>query len=155
MARFTIGKHVEATREEVFAVASDFKHAAENICGIERLEVLGDGTVGTGTRFRETRVMFGKESTEEMEITAFDPPKGYTVEADTCGAHYRAEYRFISDIAGTHMRISFETQPVTMVAKLMSPLALLMMGPMKKCIDADLEDIKRVAEAKAQPVEYI
>jgi len=155
MARFTIGKHVEATREEVFAVASDFEHAAENIRGIERLEVLGDGTVGIGTRFRETRVMFGKESTEEMEITAFDPPQGYIVEAEMCGAHFRSEYRFISDIAGTHMRITVETHPVTMVAKLMSPLSLLMVGQMKKCIDADLEDIKRVAEAKAQPVEYI
>ena len=155
MARFTIGKHVEATRDEVFAVASDVRHAAENIRGIERMEVLTDGPIGVGTRFRETRVVFGKESTEEMEITAFKPPEGYTVEADTCGAHYRVEYRLIPDIAGTHLRVTVDARPVTLLAKLMSPLAILMTGSMKKCVDANLEDIKTAAEAVAQPIEHL
>lgn len=149
MAQFTISKHVDAKREEVFAIASDFQNASLNIRGIERLEVLTDGPIGPGTRFRETRVMFGKESTEEMEITTFKPPESYTVESDSCGAHYRAEFRFISDIAGTHLRVTFDTRPVNFLAKLMWPLAMLMTGPMKKCIDADLEDIKVAAEAAA------
>lgn len=154
MAQFSIGKHVEATREEVFTVASDFHHAAENIRGIEQLEVLTDGPIGVGTRFRETRKMFGKESSEVMEITAFDPPESYVVEAESCGAHYRAEYRFTSDIAGTHMRVTFDTQAVSWLAKLLTPLSMLMMGPMKKVIDADLEDVKAAAEAVAAPVEH-
>jgi hypothetical protein len=37
----------------------------------------------------------------------------------------------------------------------MSPLALLMTGPMKKCIDADLEDVKAAAEAAARPIEHV
>ena len=152
MTQFTIGKHVNATREEVFAVASDFHNMARHIRGIARLEVLTDGTIAVGTRFRETRLMLGKESTEEMEITSFRPPESYVVECDSCGAHYRAEYLFIPDISGTHMRMTFEAQPTTLLAKLMSPLAMLMMGPMKKVIDADLEDVKAVAEAVAQPV---
>ena len=155
MAQFTIGKHVNATRDEVFAVASDFQNAAQNIRGIEQLEVLTDGPIGVGTRFRETRVMFGKRSTEELEITAFHPPEGYTVEADSCGAHYRAEYRFIPDIAGTHLRVTYDARPVTILAKLMSPLALLMTGPMKKCIDADLEDLRVAAEAAARPIVHV
>jgi Polyketide cyclase / dehydrase and lipid transport len=155
MAQFTIRKHVEALREEAFVIASDFRNAAKNIGGIEELEVLTDGPIGVGTRFRETRVMFGKRSTEELEITEFNPPEGYTVEGDSCGAHFRAEYRFISDIAGTHIRVTFDFRPVTLMAKLMSPLALLMAGPMKKCIDADLEDLKTAAEAAARPIEHV
>ena len=155
MAHFTIGKHVNATRGEVFAIASDFQNAAQNIRGIERLQVLTDGPIGLGTRFRETRVMFGKDSTEEKEITAFDPPEGYTVENDACGMHYRAEYRFIPDIAGTHLRVTFDTRPVTFLAKLMSPLAMLMTGSLKKCIDASLEDLKVAAEAAARPDEHL
>ena len=155
MTQFSIGKHVEALREEVFAVASDFRNAAQNIRGIEELEVLTDGPIGVGTRFRETRLMFGKRSTEEMEITAFNPPEGYTVEAESCGAHYRAEYRFIPDIAGTHLRVTFDTRPVSRLAKLMSPLSLLLIGPMKKLIDADLEDVKAAAEAVARPIEHV
>lgn len=155
MAQFTIRKHVNALREEVFAVAADLRNAAANIRGIEKLEVLTDGPIGVGTRFRETRTIFGKGSTEEMEITAFNPPEGYTVETDSCGAHMRAEYHFISDIAGTHMRVDFDCRPTSFFAKLMSPLAALMTGPMKKCIDADMEDVKAAAEASARPVEHV
>jgi carbon monoxide dehydrogenase subunit G len=148
MAQLEVKAHVDAPPEVVFEVLSDFAHAAENIRGIERLEILTDGPVGVGTRFRETRVMFGKESTEEMEITAFDPPHGYTVGADSCGCRYCAEYRLVADIAGTHVRLLISTQPITLTAKLMSPLSFLMSGSMKMLIAADLEDVKRIAEAK-------
>jgi len=153
MAKFSMREHINAPPEIVFEVASDFHHAAENIEGIENLEVLTDGPIGVGTRFRETRVMFGKSSTEELEITEFDAPHSYVVASDSCGAHFRAEYRFVGDIAGTHVRLEFDCQPVTLVAKLMSPLSWLMMGPMKKCIAADLNDLKRIAEERAKQAE--
>jgi len=153
MAKFLMSEHVNAPPEVVFEVASDFRRAAQHIQGIESLEVLTEGPIGVGTRFRETRVMLGKSSTEEMEITEFDAPRRYVVECDSCGGHFRAEYRFIGDIAGTHVRLEFDTYPISFVAKLMSPLSKLMMGPMKKCIGADLEDLKSVAEAKAKQLE--
>ena len=60
-----MSEHVTAPREVVFEVAADFHNAAElNIQGIDSLEVLTDGPIGVGTRFRETRVMMGKSSTE-------------------------------------------------------------------------------------------
>ncbi len=148
MPKFSMSEYIASPPEIVFEVASDFRHAAENIQGIERLEVLTDGPIGVGTRFRETRVMFGKESTEEMEITAFDTPRSYVVEAESCGGRFRFEYRFDGDAAGTTVQIEVETYAVSFLAKLMSPLSKLMMGPMKKCIAADFNDIKRVAEAQ-------
>ncbi len=151
MANFTMSEHVEAPPELVFEAASDFHHAAENIHGIESLEVLTDGPIGVGTRFRETRLMFGKATTEEMEITAFDPPHGYVVENDSCGCHFRAEYKFVGDISGTNMRLEFQTEPRSLLAKLMAPLGKLMTGPMKKCIGADLADVKRLAEGRVRP----
>ena len=155
MSEFAIKKHFDAPLESVFELISDFHHAAEHVRGINKLEILTDGPIGVGTRFRETRLMFGKESTEEMEVTAFDPPHGYTVECESCGCHYRAEYFLVGDIAGTHVRVTFTTRPLTLVAKLMSPLAILMIGPMKKCIEADLDDLQAVAESRAQPVEHV
>lgn len=153
MANFSMSEHVTAPPEVVFDVAADLHSAAENIQGIESLEVLTDGPVGVGTRFRETRVMMGKSSTEEMEITAFDPPHSYVVETESCGCHFRCEYRFVGDISGTNVRLTMETAPLTFFAKLMAPLSALMMGPMKKCIAADLADLKSVAESKAKQLE--
>ncbi len=154
MAKFTMSEHITAPPEVVFEVASDFHHAAENIQGIDRLDVLTDGPVGVGTRFRETRTMFGKEATEEMEITAFDAPHSYVVEGESCGGHYRFEYRFVGDISGTNVRLNVETRAISFFAKLMTPVAsLLMVGPMKKCIAADMEDVKKVAESKSRQLE--
>lgn len=153
MANFTMSEHVTAPPEVVFEVASNFEQAAETIQGIESLEILTEGPIGVGTRFRETRVMFGKRATEELEITAFDPPHSYVVEGESCGGHYRFEYRFVGDIAGTNVRLNVETRAISFFAKLMSPLAPLMIGPMKKCIAADLEDVKATAELKARQLE--
>lgn len=153
MAKFSMSEHVTAPPEVVFEVASDFHNAAENVQGIDSLEVLTDGPIGVGTRFRETRVMLGKASTEEMEVTAFDPPHSYVVETESCGCHFRCEYRFVGDISGTNLRLTMDTSAISLFAKLMSPLSALMMGPMKKCIAADLEDVKSVAESRARQLE--
>lgn len=153
MAKFSMTEHITAPPEVSFEVAADFHNAADNIQGIDSLEVLTDGPIGVGTRFRETRVMFGKKSTEELKITAFDAPHSYVVEGESCGGHYRFEYRFVGDIAGTNVRLNVETRAISLFAKLMTPLAGLMVGPMKKCIAADLEDVKAVAESKARQLE--
>jgi carbon monoxide dehydrogenase subunit G len=153
MAKFSMSEHIEAPPEVVFEVASDFRNAAANISNIEALEVLDDGLIRVGTRFRETRIMFGKESSEEMEITGFDPPRSYTVEGESCGGHFRFEYRFVGDIAGTNVRVEVETRPISLFAKLMTPLSSLMIVTMKKCIAADLNDLKHVAKEKAKLLE--
>jgi carbon monoxide dehydrogenase subunit G len=150
MATLLIKKHFEAPLELAFEVLSDLEHAADNIQGIEKLELLTPDGVGVGTRFRETRKMFGKENSEEMEVTAFDPPHGYTVDCESCGCHYRAKYSLVSDIAGTHVRLEFDYRAVSILAKLFSPFSKLMMGPMCKMMEADLDDLKTIAEARAR-----
>jgi uncharacterized protein YndB with AHSA1/START domain len=104
MPALTFTTEFAAPRERVFAAFTDLEHAAENVAAIVRVEVLTDGPVGRGTRFRETRVMFRREATEELEITAFDPPQSYTVEADSCGTHWRTTFQFSQIDAETKAR---------------------------------------------------
>ena len=80
---------VNAPCEQVFDVFADFKNAPARVDGIEKVEMVTGDDVGVGTKFRETRVMFGRESTEEMEVTEFEPGKKYTVEANSCCASRR------------------------------------------------------------------
>ena len=58
MAQFTLKKHIEAPPERVFEVVTDLRGAPERIRGITKMEVLTEGPIGGGTRYRETRIMF-------------------------------------------------------------------------------------------------
>ncbi len=145
-----VSRHVAAPPERVFALASDFPNAPEHVDAIVRVEMLTDGPVGVGTRFRETRVMFKKEASEEMEVVEFEPPSRYVVTADSHGARYRTTFSFEPEQGGTRVSFEFQAEPYTMAAKLMAKtMGKLMMGSIVKCVEQDLDDIKAHAESDA------
>jgi hypothetical protein len=101
-----------------------------------------------GTRWRETRVMFGKEATEEMEIVALEPNQSYTVRGVSCGAEFLTELRFTSLGGATLVEMELRTRALTFFARLLAPLGWLMMGTMKKCLAEDLDALRKHLEAK-------
>jgi carbon monoxide dehydrogenase subunit G len=149
MLQFTLEKHIAAPPARVFAAASDFQNAPQRIRGIERVEMLTSGPVGVGTRFKETRVMFKKEATEEMEVTAFDPPRSYTLGCESCGCRYSTVLRFTPKDAGTDVSFTFEAVPLTSIAKVMSFLMKPMIKSSLKMIARDLDDLKASLEGPA------
>lgn len=146
MGKISTSMHFKAPVERVFDVFTDLRNAAGRIEGITELEVLTDGPVGRGTRFRETRMMFKKSWTEEMEITDFEPNGAYVVGCESCGSAYATTFRFSPDDGGTRVDLDWEWKPLTFVAKLMSPMGKLMSGSMTKCFEADMNDLRRVIE---------
>jgi carbon monoxide dehydrogenase subunit G len=154
MPGFTLSKQVAAPPATVFAVFSDLEHAAGRIQAISKLELVTPGPVGAGTRFRETRKMFGKDCTEEMQITAFEPGRGYEVSAHSCGAEFRTIFRFTPDGAGTRVDVEFQTLALSFFAKLMRPLSWLTMGTIRKCVNQDLEDLKRYLTTDETRIEH-
>jgi carbon monoxide dehydrogenase subunit G len=151
MACFTITRHIGAPRDKVFACLSDFRRAPERIKGIKKVEMLTDGPVGVGTRFRETRIVFKREASEVMEVTAFNPPIGYTLACNSCGCRYESEFRLTPRGAGTDVEMRFAVQPLTLFAKVMGSL----MRPMfKMCLTEmgkDLDDLKASIEGDVRP----
>jgi uncharacterized protein YndB with AHSA1/START domain len=148
MPRVRFERHVDAPPERVFALASNFPHAAEHVSGIARVEMLTEGPVGVGTRFRETRVMFGREATEEMEVTAFDPPRSYALGCENHGTRYHSEVRVVpcgDGETGCHLELDFEATPLTLPAKVMTFLMKPMMKRLLGGIGRDLDDIARAA----------
>jgi carbon monoxide dehydrogenase subunit G len=142
MRSFTIARHVDADPDLVFDTLSDFEHAAERIGNIERIEILTDGPIAAGTRFRETRKIFGKEATEELTISVFDQAsRHYAVECESCGCRSRTDVRCTEDGTGTLVSMETTYQPVSMLAKLMAPIGWMMIGTMRKCIEQDLDDL--------------
>ncbi len=150
MRTFTLQTHINAPPDAVFAVATDFAHAAENIKGVVRVEMLTGGPVGLGTRFKETRIMFGREATEEFAVTEFTPGQRYALTVESCGCRYVAAHRVIPEAGDTRFELEMTMGATSLFARLMSPLARFMIGGMKKAMQQDLDELKAAAEARAK-----
>lgn len=142
---------VGAPREEVFAKAIDLRGLPSFVRGITELEILSDGPVGEGTRFRETRRLHGREASEEMEITEFNPPEHYVVEAENHGTRYISRFQFEPTTEGTRVTVSFHAEPQSWFAKISGPLIMpLMKRTLLRCLEDDLEDLKQEVEKTPQ-----
>ncbi len=147
MPSLTIERTVNAPIAQVFARFTDLTNAPNMIPAIKKVEILTPGSIGAGTRFRETRVMFGREGAVTMEITAFDPPRSYCVEADSGGSHFATTFTFEpTGGSATRVAMHFGCRAESLMAKLLIPLSLLMMGFMRKALGADMDSMKAAAE---------
>lgn len=148
--RYESERTVPHPRADVFRAFTDLEKAPERISAIQELEVLTDGPMQLGTRFRETRKMFGKEATETMTVSEFTPQEGYATQAESCGSRYRAAYAFEELPDGTRVKFSFDATPVTFVSRMMTPVMGLLFGRMmKKCFEQDLDDLTAALERGA------
>ncbi len=146
-------RHIAAPPDACWAILADLDRWGQTISAIKSVEKLTEGPVGPGTKFRETRIMFGREATEVMTIDEFQPPHRMTFLAESHGSKYFSEMRFEPDAGGTRATIAFRAEPQSVGAKVMGVLmGPMMKGSILKAFDADLADMQRAAEAgAAQP----
>jgi len=143
MASLELTRTLAATTDDAFAVFSDVERTPERVGAITSLEMLTPGPLGVGSRWRETRQFMGKEVTEEMEVTGFDPPRRFTVECTSHGTHTVSTFHFTPSGGGTELRVELETRPVTMAAKLFSPIGKMLMGTLRKCMEQDFDELEQ------------
>lgn len=146
--RIELEKNIAAPVETVFALATDFATMDKRISGVVRVEMLTEGPVGVGTRFSETRVMFGKEHAETMEVTAFEKNKRVGLLAGGCGCRYDSGFEFEPTESGTRVKLFIVATPQTLMARLMTPVGWLVKPTMRKMIEQDLEDLRIACEGK-------
>jgi uncharacterized protein YndB with AHSA1/START domain len=151
MPTLTCSRTIAAPPARVFDVFTDLRNGAGRVRAIKNIEVLTDGPIRKGTRFRETRKMFSREATETMEFTDFQPGRTYTLGADSCGARFETTFNFTPECSGTRVEMIIRVQATTFFAKLFSPLSRLMMKAMRKCFEADLSDLQAAAEEGTPP----
>ena len=74
--------HIEAQIDKVFDLFTDLDEIEKIIPGIKSIEILeGPKKMQKGTRWKETRVMFGKEASEEMVVSGFKVNDRYIADA--------------------------------------------------------------------------
>ena len=131
------------------ANTADFENCKDFIESIVKLEII-DQPQNTlvGFKWKETRVMFGKEATEIMWITDYVENEYYKTRAESHGSIYISNLSLKPAEGMTRLTMSFSAEPQSVVAKIFSFfMCFFLKGSMKKALLKDLNDIKDHLEA--------
>lgn len=148
--KLTAQINIDKPVEEVWNIITDFRNSSKFIQSITKIEVLEDPeNTLLGFKWKETRVMFGKEATEIMWITDFVENKFYQTKAESHGSIYISRLEIKSIDKQTQLTMSFAAEAQTLFAKIFTGLmGFLIKGSMKKAVLKDLSDIKAHVEGK-------
>lgn len=149
MKTIEVSETIAASADEVWAAVCDLDSWPERISSIERVERVSGEPLGVGSVFRETRVMMGREHTEEMTVAERDDAQRRVVfHAHNCGCFYHTVQRVDeAPGGGSVMTISFTGTPETFMAKIMGVImAPMMKKTLIKCLRDDMADLKRALE---------
>lgn len=147
---FTATEWIGASPNVVYGVATNLQLAGKWMPNFVRMEKLTPGEFGTGTRFRETRKMFGKTQSELFEVVETDPPRRVRLFVDGAqGSSRRGRFDFTYDFAlegdGTTVTLSGTLSQLPWFWEL---LARLFVPSMRKSCAADLRAMKTYIESQ-------
>lgn len=143
MAGFEQTEWIARPPAAVFQFITDTRNAPRVIPSVQRLEAMTDGPTRVGTRYRETRLVNGKEAQAELEVTGFEPPGRYAVRNVTDGIQTVYTYRFQPERDGT--RVTLEC--VVSAGGLKKLMAPIVAAVLKKEDGDHLARLKTAVEA--------
>lgn len=146
-----VERRIAAGQGPVWEALTDLRGMERVLSGVSKVDVLTDGAFGVGTRWRETRRMFGKEATEEMWVTACEPPERYVVEAESHGTHYISEWVLRAEgPSATTVLMTFTAVASGAVASLLARiLGGLGARAVRKAIAKDLDEVASAVERRS------
>ena len=149
MTTLEVAHDIKADAEAVWSIVTGMDDWVDVVEAIESVERLDDGEgFGLGTTWRETRTMFGKKATEDMEVTEFDDGRRYATAAESHGSKNFSEVSVEPTDGGCRITTGFRGEPQSTLAKVMDvTVGRLFMGATRKALARDLADIGAAAEA--------
>jgi hypothetical protein len=139
---------INGSKEAIWAAIANIENAPEIIRGIEKIEVLEKPANGlVGLKWKETRMLFGKEAAVEKWITDAAKNEFYETRAESHGFVFQSTIRISEGRGGLTLASSHDSKPQNIVARLQSiPMGLFFKGVAKKALLQDLNDIKSAVE---------
>jgi len=143
MSGFEMNEWIARTPKEVFDFITASENAPKVTSSVVSMVKLTEGPVRVGTRYRETRLMNGKEHSTELEVAAYEPDQRYAMKNLTEGIETIYHYSFKPEKEGTRIELVCEVK-ATGLKKLMVP----MVASILKKEDGDhLQRLKQAMEA--------
>jgi hypothetical protein len=149
MSSLNVSREIAADPIAVWSIVVGMDGWVEAIGAIEAVERLDDlEGFGLGTSWRETRTMFGKKATEDMEVTEFEDGVRYGTSAESHGSKYYSEIRVDPTDVGCRLSMNFRAEAQTASARIAdATLGRLFMRATRKALAKDLADIGAAAES--------
>ncbi len=143
MTQTTVIRKIQAPVEKVFNVVADIGQFSKAIPHIVKVEFLSEQKKGLGTRFRETRLMRGKEAVTELEVTEFIDNERIRLVADSHGTVWDTVFSVSEKDGYTELTMIMQAKAYKWFAKVMN---LLIKGMIQKAIEKDLDAVKSYCE---------
>lgn len=103
----TISRPVAAAPHLLFAVVADIRGRARVIGAVSRVEMLSEGPVQLGTRFRERRSLGGRETESVFSVAAVEAPRVLRLKGERADTEFVIEYRIEALDVGCRLLLSF------------------------------------------------
>ena len=146
MTTVTVSTAIEAPVERVFQLFTDVEHGTSNVSGIKNVEMLTPGQFRLGTRWRETREVLGRLDSADMEITAFERNRTYTITHHKAGVRIDTTFWFEAAGPGTKVSVEFDLDAGGVPPGLLAPLGWAIGGKVQHVLNHDLADLKQSVE---------
>lgn len=134
---------VDASLGTVFRAVSDLDHFSKAVPQIDRIEIVSDSTAGVGTRFRETRLVGGRETASELEVAELVENERVRYVSDTFGTRWTSTFTVAPAGDRTSLTMAIEGRPYRLLSRLATPLMRFLTA---RGVAADMKGIKRYAE---------
>ncbi len=146
MATIRVSREIAAPVDKVFAMFTDIENGSRNVKSIKKVEMMTFGPLRLGSKWSETREVLGREDDAEMEITAFEQNKSYTITHHKGGVRIDTIFTFEPAATGTQVGVEFALNPHGLPPALLSPLEWAIAGKVRDVLDQDLIDLKASVE---------
>lgn len=123
MAGFAMSEKIARSPRDVFDFITTPDNAPRIMPNVKNMIKLTEGPVGVGTRYRETRLMNGKEEHAELEVMEYVPGEKYAMRNLTAGIETVYRYTFHPEADGTHVNLVCDVQ-ARGLKKLLLPLVV-------------------------------
>jgi carbon monoxide dehydrogenase subunit G len=144
MNGFELHEHIARSPKDVFAVLSNPTLATEFLDNIKESRQLTDGPIAVGTKFRETRVVNGKEATADLLVSAYEPNTHIGISTEAEGIKVVYQYHLFPVDDGTRLTWACELEAGGL-RKMMLPMVAAIM---KKEDGNHLQHLKSYLEAR-------
>ena len=143
MTQFTATRSIDAPIDLVFKAVSDINNFSKVVPDIVNVEFLSDVKSGVGTRFRETRLMKGKEAMTELEVTEFVENDHVRMVTDSHRAVWDTVMSVKTVDGKTDLKMVMDAKPHKFMQKMMIPM---IKGMITKALEKDMDSVKTYCE---------
>ena len=142
MAGFEMSEWISRPPKEVFDFITVSDNAPKVVPSVKSMVKLTEGPVRIGTRYRETRLMNGKDAHAELEVAEYEPDQKYAMRNVTEGIETVYHYTFHPEAGGTRVDLVCEVKAGGL-KKLMLPIVV---SVLKKEDGDHLQRLKKALE---------